>query len=202
MSIPRMDVVEPILRPREPHIVRAIVEAWREWKADPHYGLFVWKRTRAVALHEHAVRFLTMGLSDDRGVHPISANETVKFLCDRTVVFRIKKGDSEGRSNNISTQLALDYFDPQACIFGLEEEHRVDICYILNKFETDLLKILVVGRNNSRIIWSYDILGRNAGSIHSVDLFPQTPRPLGPKTGVIGDDGATVVEPGFSSDRE
>jgi hypothetical protein len=190
MCLPLREVVEPALKRLEPAIVDIYRGSWEDWKADPRCGVYLYKRTRADLMHEHAVRRALAAFTGVRGVRPLPGQETCHFICDDRVLFRFKKGDDDGRTSNIQTELALAYHDPQATLFDLPDVHRVDVAYVLSPLQTDLAKIFVVGRDQDRILWRYDVLGR-AGEFG--DITPLPTRPLPPRQSLVKPREATLV---------
>jgi hypothetical protein len=162
--------------------VDTVTGAWADWKAEPGFGVYRYKRTRAVLVHGHAVRRALVAFADDARIRSFQGLETCAFLCDDRVLFRMKKGDDEGRTSNIETQHSLDWHDPQATLFDLPDVHRVDIAYLLDRLQTEIIKILVVGRDKARIVWSYDILGRARGTA-TITPFPV--QPSGPRAPLV-----------------
>lgn len=190
MPLPLREVVEPVLEPLEDNILGIYAGAWSDWKEDAHCGVFRYKRTRADLVHEHAIRRALEVFSGANDVRPIPGQETCHFLCGDRVMFRLKKGDDDGRTSNIQTELALAYHDPQSTLFELPQVHRVDVAYVLNSLETEIAKILVVGRNGQRILWSYDIMARKG----SADLAPPLPmQPTPPRRSLVKLRGPSVI---------
>lgn len=179
MCLPLREVVEPALRRLEPALVDIYRGSWADWKDDPRCGVYLYKRTRADLMHEHAVRRALVAFANVRGVRPLPGQETCHFLCDDQVLFRLKKGDDDGRTSNIQTELAIAYHDPQATLLDLPDLHRVDVAYVLNELQTDLAKIFVVGRDQQKILWRYDVLAR-ASESSGIQPLPVRPAPARP----------------------
>ena len=197
MVLPLREVVEPALRPLEGSIVGIYRAAWADWKADPRCGVYLYKRTRADLVHEHAVRHALATFARVRGLTPLPGQETCNFLWADQVLFRLKKGDDDGRTSNIQTELALAYHDPQAALFDLPDVHRVDVVYILNSLETDLVKVLVVGRNQQRI----QLALRHSGACRRGRRADRLPiRPVAPRPSLVKVREFTVVP--FPGDRK
>jgi hypothetical protein len=197
MCVPLQEVVEPALKRLESTIVHIYRGSWADWKADPRCGVYLYKRTRADLMHEHAVRRGLAAFSDIRGVRALPGHETCHFLCDDQVLFRFKKGDDDGRTSNIQTELALAYHDPQTTLFDLPDVHRVDVAYVLNSLQTDIAKIFVVGRDDDKILWRYDVL-RRAGEFGGIAPLP-TP-PAQPRSSLVKPRGPVIVP--FPGDRK
>ena len=93
------------------------------------------------------------------GVYVIDSHATFGFLIDDRVFFRFKKGDANGLSTNVRTQLALAFHNHDQDLPGLlPEVERVEVVYQLNRLETQIIDIIVVARNGDIVVWTYSLL--------------------------------------------
>lgn len=98
---------------------------------------------------------------------------TMSFIVDDSVLFRFKKGDENGLSNNYRTQLSLAFHDPTIeDLFGLCPLDRVEIVYILNKLETKIIDVRIVARNGDDKVWEHSILPKESRVIKA-QTFPE-----------------------------
>lgn len=158
MTIPSQAAVRPALDEIRDHIVGSIHEAWNDWMASDHVGVWRCKRSRANFVWEQIVERAQSSLSDHDTVHVIDGHETIKFLIHDSVLFRFKKADDSGRTANVATQLALAFHDHEQNLFGLPEVLRVEVVYKLNKLETSIQDICVVARDGDQVAWEYSLL--------------------------------------------
>lgn len=183
MPIPRLDDVRQILEAREAPIGTIVLDAWDQWWRNPE-RLTLYRRTRATLVHNYMMNLARPALGADPGIHPVEKQETIFFVADQKLVFRFKKGDDIGLSNNIETQAALAFNDPQQTLPHLPDVGRVDIAYVLNPFETLIERILVVARDGDRLVWSYPIYPRDIGLTLPIPL-PIRPSPPAPADNVV-----------------
>ena len=158
MLIPNEATLRPILGEIQDQIVSAIHEAWGDWLASDHIGVWRCKRSRANFVWEQIIVRFQSALLDHDAVHVIDGNETMKFLVRDEVLFRFKKADVAGRSSNVATQLALAFHDHEQDLFGLPDVQRVEVVYKLNRLETQIEDVCVVARNGDLIAWEYSLL--------------------------------------------
>lgn len=158
MTIPSQAAVRPVLDEIRDQIVASIHEAWSDWMASDHLGVWRCKRSRANFVWEQIVERAYTALSDHDTVHVIDGHETMKFLVQDAVLFRFKKADDSGRTANVATQLALAFHDHEQNLFGLPEVLRVEVVYKLNKLETSIQDICVVARDGDQVAWEYSLL--------------------------------------------
>ena len=178
MPAPFIDDVRRLLAEREPVITRIVLDAWDQWWRNTERPQ-LYRRTRATLVHNYMMTLSRHAFVADRGVHVIDGQETHFFLVEDRLLFRFKKGDENGVSNNIDTQAALAFNDPQQMLIDLPDVGRVDIVYILNTFETLVSRVLVVARDGDRVAWSYTIHPRaeNIGLPTSLPIRPVSPAP-------------------------
>ena len=165
MSVPRRDIVQPIIdRHREP-IVTAVHGAWDDWLNSPHLGVWRCKRSRANFVWEQIIERAHLAFDGSPGVRIINGHETFKFLLDDQVLFRFKKGSEAGLSVNVPTQLALAFHNHNQDLLGLADVHRVEVVYQLNWLETEIFDVIVVGRDEDVVVWSYGLLDSAAAIV-------------------------------------
>lgn len=176
MPIPVKNEVEAAIAPLQTAIVDIMRSAWADWLDSPYVGQWEHKRTRANFVWAQIAWRAREAFQEDPAVHIIDSNETLKFLVNDSVLFRLKKGDDKGLTANIATQQVLAYHDHDKDLFGLPEVHRVDIVYQLNLLETDINDVVVVARDEGQIIWTYSLLDSAEGVV--VLPIPETEQPV------------------------
>jgi hypothetical protein len=171
--------VEVRLAPYVPGMQQVVLKAWMDWMASGHNGIWTCKRSRAAYVWEQMVLEAKRQFAGDRKVSILRKNESFLFLMDE-LVFRFKKSDPYGYTSNVPTQAALDYHDPQEDLPGVPSVQRLEITYVLNKLETAVQDILLVARDQDRVLWRSSILRDDDGA-HVVPITvsrpPQSPAP-------------------------
>ena len=175
MAIPVESEVRSILRKNGRGLAfrNAYFRAWKEFEEKyPDSAWWRRKTTRAHLIWEYAVKFAIDALGDD--VHAVPHHDTVSFIFDDKVLVRIKKADTELKSRNYPTQLALLFHEPRTDLFDCEGHQRVEIVYVLNQFETKIDWIGLVARENSKVLWQFE-LEHETESAAVLPLFPASP---------------------------
>jgi hypothetical protein len=181
MPLPVEGYIRPILRPYEERIGNVVTKAWDTWFKSTSKRTFAYRRVRASAVHELMVREARREFERDRPreVRIIEGPETIYLQFKESVVVRLKKGDRNGMGRNNPTQTSLAFITPSADVhelpLGLPNVQRADVTYILNKLETRIEQVLVVGRDGGRRLWKYGIYPR-AAVVAPVAVFPIKPK--------------------------
>lgn len=166
MPVPRREIVEPTIDKHRQVIVAAVQGAWSDWLASPHPGIWRCKRSRANFVWEQIIDRVHHAFDGTPGVRIIGSLATYGFLIDDRVFFRFKKGDENGLSTNVRTQLALAFHDHDQDLPGLlPEVERVEVVYQLNRLETQVVDIIVVARDGDTVVWTYSLLDAAASGM-------------------------------------
>jgi len=165
---PNLDDVKPVLNPYIPTVVSIVHKAWRDWMESGYAATWEFKRNRANFVWAQMATYAREAFENHSQVYIVEKDETLKFLVNNTVLFRLKKGTETGLTSNIPTQQVLAYHDHEQDLFGMPAVQRVDVVYILNVLETDIQDILVVARNGKQLAWTYSLLEENV----AVDALP------------------------------
>ena len=178
-SKPRQEEVKALLKPLEAELTAWFMTAWDRWLKNPErHELF--RRTRACLVHNYAMLLAVPAMQDQKGIRVFEKHETAVFMVDDRLLFRMKKGDERGVSSNVETQSSLAFVDPDEPQFSLFTDlpdiWRVDVAYVLNDLETLIREIVVVARDEDRIIWSYQIYPTAAAEGESLTPLPVSPR--------------------------
>ncbi|WP_370235357.1 MULTISPECIES: hypothetical protein [Henriciella] len=175
MAAPIEAQVRPILQPYAATITSIMRRAWADWMESGYAAAWEFKRARANFVSAQMAHYARESFDGEPGLHIVEKDETLKFLADDLVLFRLKKADDTGLTANIPTQQVLAYHDHDQNLFGLPEVQRVDAVYILNTLETDIQDILVVARDGKHLAWTYSLLD-GAEGVESLPL-PKTSPP-------------------------
>jgi len=176
MSFPEKSVVLPVIEEFADDISDIVLGGWRDWIKSDQVSVWRCKRSRANFVWEQMIGRAHAAFSDLHDVHIIEGNETFTFLLCDQVLFRFKKGDEQGLSSNIPTQQVLAYHDHDQDLFGLPAVSRVEVVYTTNKLETEIADILVVAREEGKVMWTSSLLKRKDNVIE----LPVSPTPLPP----------------------
>ncbi len=190
MAIAIESDVREILGRRETHITEIVQGAWNDWMALRNRARLRFARTRANIVHDFMVDRALAAFSGDAGVRAIVRDQTAKFLFDRRVLVRFKKGDCRGLGINIETQAVLAFTDPQLLIPGLPDVQKIDITYFLNDLQTRIDRVAVTARDNDIRLWTYEIEDRRGAPVLPL---PTRSRP---------DEGGNVVRLRPRADRK
>jgi hypothetical protein len=148
--------------------------AWADWLALPNRSRLRFSRTRANVVHDLMVDRGIAAFNGEADVRVIMKDETAKFLFDRHVLVRFKKGGGKGLGSNIETQAVLAFTDPQLLIPGLPDVQKVDVVYVLNDLQTMIDRVAVTARDNDVRLWFYDITDRRGAPVLPLPL-PSAP---------------------------
>ncbi len=173
---------------RDVRIRLCIEKAWDDLKAD-YVERPKWRRkstTRAV-MWEKSVEAVVNELDGDSQVKPVGHYDTISFVADDVVLFRLKKAATTLFSANYPTPLAGLFHVHRADLFGHDGHHRVEIVHVFDRFQTKLEWIGVVARDKKKVIWQYEL--PNSGA--SVTAL----RPSIPPTGSAADSVLRPAKP-------
>lgn len=171
--------VEERLNPYMARIVRVILGAWADWMASGKSGRWKRRRSRANYIWEELACGAEAVFANDPSVRIFPRNQSCWFHID-SLVFRFKKSDASGLTNNYPTQAALEYHDPQEDLPGIPKVQRLEVTYVLNKLETAVQDILLVARDQGRVSWCSSLLrDDDGGNVVPITVAP-APKPPTP----------------------
>lgn len=178
MPRPDEETVRRVLARNERDVrMRSRIEkAWEDLKAK--YADRAWWRrkstTRAI-MWENSVQGVLEELGNDDGIHFIPHDDTVSFIADDLVQFRLKKASLSLLTSNFPTPLATMFHQHDADLFGHTGHHRVEIVHVFNRFQTALDWIGVVAREKSEILWKFELPQGGASVVALPSVVPQAP---------------------------
>lgn len=177
MAVPTHDEARAIISPeREDAIFHAFMRAWEDWQTLPDRTKFSrWARTRAGMVFERLAGRLQEAFQDDAGVKFHFDNETLKIVFDNAIVARCKKANANEVGDNIQTRAESEFTDAPSEIPGLGGLKKIEIVYILNKFETAIERVVIHARDGGMRLWVWT-LGRGAPSAEIIPFDLPTPR--------------------------
>jgi hypothetical protein len=187
MTVPTHDEAKAIISPeRETGIVSAFEAAWNDWENCPDRGHYSrWARTRANMVFERLAARLQEAFADDAGVRFHFKSETIKIVFDDVIVARVKKANSLGLGENIVTGAVTQFVEAQQEIDGLNGLNKIEIVYVLSKFQTAIRDIVAQARDGGMQIWRWT-LGKGAEGAEIIPFI--LPSPPTPGAGSVADE--------------
>ena len=179
MPIPDEATVRQVLAKdgRDLRIRACIERSWANVK-EKYQDRPRWRRkstTRAL-MWENSVEAVAAEFDEDDGIKPVGHVDTISFVVDDIILFRLKKAASTLLSANYPTLLAELFHAHREDLFGHQGHQRVEVVHVFNRFQTELEWIGVVARDKDRILWKYELPDSAAGT-GVVPLPSPTPRP-------------------------
>ena len=171
--------VEARLSPYMARITRVILGAWADWMASGKSGRWKRRRSRANYIWEELACGAEAAFANDPRVRIHPKHQSCWFHID-DLVFRFKKSDSSGLTSNYPTQAALDYHDQQEDLPGIPRVQRLEVTYVLNKLETAVQDIMLVARDQGRVLWCSSLLRNDEGGNVVPITVPAAPKPPTP----------------------
>ncbi|GBE43255.1 hypothetical protein BMS3Bbin10_01331 [bacterium BMS3Bbin10] len=194
MSLPIKAEVKTHLSDYHSRIYQIVMQAWEEWEAISKYraeqGIapLLYSRTIANYVFDAIARKAILEFLSDDHINLIIEAQTIKIVFKGLVIGRFKKGDEHKLGRNIATQAVLAFTDPQESFLGFPPETvKVDFVWLSNDLCTRVKDILVVARDNERLLWDYSIkdIVEDAGEVVTL------PTAASPQ----GDDRTALVSP-------
>lgn len=198
MPMPSKEEVHAVLEPFHPKIRGVVVNAWEEWRivcklrADNGLAPVLYSRTVSNDVFDAIARGGIAAFIDEPGVNLKIETQTFKLFFKGKVCARFKRGNESKLGQNIPTQAALAFEDPEGELAGFPSHTaKVEIIWLANDLNTRLESVSVVARDGDRLIWEYEIDDNSAGGAGSVFTFPTPPAPPAPPA----DDDDNLITP-------
>lgn len=160
MPIPDETTVRRVLSRNDRDVrIRSCIEmAWTNLAENfPDRAWWRRKSTTRSVMWENSVQGVVVALEGDSGINVIPHNDTVSFIADDTVRFRLKKATTSLFTSNYPTFLAGLFHVHQADLFGHEGHHRVEVVHVFNRLHNALDWIGIVAREKSKLLWQYEL---------------------------------------------
>ena len=143
----------------------AMLNGWGDLKEkQPDRAWWRRRATRAALVWEYSVNHAIDAFKDDKGVQVVPHFDTISFIMDDAVLVRLKKADLELKSSNYPTLLASLFHHHDADLFGYSGLQRVEIAYVLNRFQTDMDWVGVVAREGKKPLWHFELADGQAAT--------------------------------------
>lgn len=173
MPLPLYDFVMQTLleNDRAKKIHLAIQQAWASTiDKYPERGRWRRKATFRNILWEIAIRELQTLEDRDPDFKCVLHKDTASFILENEVLIRFKHADISLVTANYPTCEASAFDNHDVDLYGYSGLQRVELCYVLNEFETALIWVGVVARNKGSHLWKIELV--NEG------ILPQTVEPM------------------------
>lgn len=175
MPLPLEDHVRLILLERErgQRLYEAVAKGWEAFTVNqPRRGL--WRRkssSRHMVWEEVAARLVQM--TDDDGVKILEHRDTLSLIFDDEVMVRLKHADVQLVTQNVPTGEAVEYDDHDKDLFGLSGLQRVRLCYVLDRYETQVTWIGIAAHHLGRLLWKIELVSEGIAA-----PMPRFPVPM------------------------
>lgn len=145
-----VDLAEPLCT--------TMLEAWKDWQNSPQRGEWRFPRGAAEFIWESwTAKFIPLAEEDPR-VHVQTGHQTVHYVLNDEVLFRLKRADATGISANYPTMAALAFHDDEMPQLPLLAEYgRVEVIYKTDSFKTQVTDIGVVARDKGNVLWYFSL---------------------------------------------
>lgn len=156
---PNEEIVRDMLSKhgRDAKLRAAVEHGWKTLEGYPDKNNWRRKTTRASIVWENMIEKAIELFDGEPGVRIVPHHDTYSFIFDDTVLVRFKKAAVSLRTSNVQTELACLFHDHAADLFGFSGLQRVEVVYVVNRFETDLDWIGVVARQDDSVLWNYEL---------------------------------------------
>jgi len=134
---------------------------------------------------------------DDPGVRFHFKDETIKIVFDDFIVARVKKANGFGLGENIVTGAVTQFVEAQPDINGLSGLKKIEIVYVLNRFQTAIRDIVAQARDGGMQIWRWT-LGKGA---EGAEIIPFALPPAPSFGGAVPADEVVNPKPIKKSDE-
>ncbi len=159
MPLPLEDYVRLILleQDRGRRLFEAVNSGWASFNLNqPRRHLWMRKSSaRHMVWEEVATQLVQM--RDDNGVEVLKHRDTLSLIFEGEVMVRLKHADVELVTQNVPTGEAVEYDQHDVDLFGRSGLQRVRLCYVLNRFETELAWVGIAARNEGRFLWKIEL---------------------------------------------
>jgi hypothetical protein len=158
-----IDAVRKALTPYHSKIQRCVLDGFAEWRDTQNYRISngyapnLYSRTNSNDIFDAILRRAIPSLGAEGKIFVKTEAQTAKFII-AGVAARFKKAGEDGLGCNIRTQAAMAFMDAERTLPGLPPETaKIELIWEPNAIWTKVERILVVARDNDRLLWEYEI---------------------------------------------
>ncbi|MEW9534894.1 hypothetical protein MRBLRC7O_000091 [Agrobacterium radiobacter] len=174
MALPLRDFVQQVLleNGRASKIYDAVDAGWSKAKEKyPERARWLRKSTFRGLVWEAVVNELHQCTFDDAGFDLVSHRDTASFVLEDSVLFRFKHADVSLTTSTYPTIEARSFDDHAVDLYGYTGLQRVELCYVLNEFETDIVWTGISARSQGEWLWKIEL--SSSGIVQDVqDMLP------------------------------
>ncbi|PPJ47907.1 hypothetical protein C0075_20570 [Rhizobium sp. KAs_5_22] len=160
MPLPLRDFVQQVLleNDRASKVFVAIHKAWASAVLQyPQRARWLRKSTFRGIVWEEAIKELHTLALEDPGVKLVPHRDTISFILEDAVLFRFKHADLSLATSNYPTPEARAFDEHDIDLYGFSGLQRVELCYVLNEFETAIVWVGVSARANGEWLWKIEL---------------------------------------------
>ena len=106
---------------------------------------------------EEALRELIALTTNDTDFKFVEHRDTASFILEDSVLFRFKHADVSLSTANYPTSEASSFDRHDLDLYGYAGLQRVELCYILNEFETAVIWVGVSARVDGTHLWKIEL---------------------------------------------
>lgn len=176
MPLPLRDFVHQVLieNGRDALIFQAIKRSWEGTSEKyPERGRWRRKSTFRGLVWEEIVSDLAAIEATDKDFRLVSHRDTVSFIVEDAVLFRVKHADVTLATTNYPTPEAVSFDNHEVDLYGYIGLQRVELCYVLNEFETSIIWVGIAARSNGVHLWKIEL--SDSGVLAPVETLPLEP---------------------------
>lgn len=158
--------------------------AWAEYHREIPASLLIklCPRTRASAIHNLMVAGATKYAAIASGIRVFDRQMMKGITVNDILAIRFKKMDEDNRSHNQPSK-QVQAFRSQKHLDGIEALHNLELGYIVNDHETEVVESRLVHPSGKGVYWWSGLNEGDQGG--TIEMFPTPPRPE-PKPPKIG----------------
>lgn len=160
MPTPLHDYVQHVMleRGRGIHLYQAVKSAWDEaTESYPERSRWQRKSTFRGIVWETAVRKIGELSFEDPDFKVVYHRDTASFIVEDAVLIRFKHGDLELSTSNFPTAEAKDFDNHAVDLYGFKGLQRVELVYVLNEFETELVWVGIAAHSSGKFLWKLEL---------------------------------------------
>lgn len=165
MPLPLEEHVRQVLLENErgTHIFDAVRSGWKAFQ-DNYPQRHLWRRkssSRHMVWEEVVGRLAAFTAKDD-GITLVEHKDTVSLIVDDEVLLRLKHANTALITQNYPTDEAQAFDDHDLDLYGFEGLQRVNLCYVVDQFERELIWIGIKASLNGKFLWKIELDGAGA----------------------------------------
>ncbi len=162
MSFPNQEKCKSTIRPFEAILANIPRQALRAYQKNHLNKISNNGRLKSNNIWGYMIYYAHKAFGQNPKFEFIEHHGTVSIIIngiDHRILFRWKKSDKRGMSNNIQTKLSDAFHDHSLrYIFPEIDPDRIEIVYILDSLGIKIDDVRVVARYGKQLVWSYSIM--------------------------------------------